>query len=296
MAEWLSSSSTTAPPARAGLVEQGVGTFRTCRVPSMAGINLRELLIAAPGKKLVIADYRQIEPVVTAWLTGNLSLLAALRQGYNLYEADAKTAGLWQGKPGTFKKTDPAAYQLQKVTTLGVAYGMGVDRFKAAAKAQLDLDLDRLRAQEIILAWHHRNPGVKRLWYKLDRDFNLSQARGENFSILLPSNRRLYYFDILAGGRFQAKQSRDGQYKYLWGGALFENVIQGVARDVLRDAVVRLEAAGIPVLFSAHDEIVAEVPLKFRAAKIKELMVTPPVWASDLPLSVEMLESPTYRK
>lgn len=45
-----------------------------------------------------------------------------------------------------------------------------------------------------------------------------------------------------------------------WGGRLFENWCQAVARDVLRRAIVSLEAAGYAVVMQVYDEIIAEIP------------------------------------
>lgn len=277
----------------------GAGGWNIQNLPrtEYQGVDVRKLLIAAPGKKFVIADFCQIEPVVSAWLTNNHKALEALKIGFNVYEAEAKSSGVWDGPPGTFKKADPAGYQLMKAQFLGIGYGMGPDRLKTAAKVQLKLELPRDHCQELIRAWHRRNSGVKAMWRELDTGLRQSLARGENFSVELPSGRFLQYFDLqLEGSRISARPSKDGIRKFFWGGALFENVIQSIARDVLRDAVLRLEAAGIPVLFTAHDEVVCEVSESFITGRIEELLIVPPDWAFDLPLAAEVIETHAYTK
>lgn len=70
-----------------------------------------------------------------------------------------------------------------------------------------------------------------------------------------------------------------------YGGRLTENVVQATARDFLRDGVLRVEAAGYPVVLRVHDEIAAEVDEG--AGSIEEferLMATPPTWAQGWPI------------
>jgi hypothetical protein len=76
----------------------------------------------------------------------------------------------------------------------------------------------------------------------------------------------------------------------VWGGFLTENVVQRMARDVIAPKVLELEAAGIPVLFSSHDEIIAEVDEDIAEQELeraKVIMKVSPPWAPDLPLEVE---------
>jgi DNA polymerase len=70
-----------------------------------------------------------------------------------------------------------------------------------------------------------------------------------------------------------------------FGGRLFENVDQAVARDILRDAVNRLERAGYPIVLRVHDELVAEVPKGWGSIEeFEELMGQMPEWAKDWPV------------
>lgn len=265
------------------------------------GVSLRKLLVAAPEQKFVIADFAQIEPRITTWLSGNRALLAELAKGTNLYEADARLAGFWNGEPGTFKGSSPKGYQLQKAQTLGIAYGMGAPRFQQAARTELGLELSLEACKRIIAEWHERNPGVRMRWNEYERELIRSLNRREDYTIVLPSGRKLHYLRIERSAqngraRYSACPSQESRRSFYWGGRLFENVVQAIARDVLRDTVLRLERGGIAVIFTAHDEVVCEVPKDFPAQEISRLMVTPSAWASDLPLAAEVIESQVYTK
>jgi DNA polymerase len=97
----------------------------------------------------------------------------------------------------------------------------------------------------------------------------------------------------------QADFSPASRQLQLWGGTLTENVTQRMARDVIAEAVVRLEATGFPVIFNSHDELILEVDIAGKEEARKEidrLMLRAPAWAPDLPLGTEGEFAETYLK
>ena len=96
-------------------------------------------------------------------------------------------------------------------------------------------------------------------------------------------------FSDNAAGRW--RDCRDGRGAY--GGTWTENVVQAISRDLLADAMLRIEAAGYPIVLHVHDEIVCEVPRVSAAPKNSPaLMTRKPSWALTLPIAAESLDRP----
>lgn len=121
--------------------------------------------------------------------------------------------------------------------------------------------------------------------------------------ILLPSGRSLCYASMreedgnlsYSGvNQYSKKWGRIGTY----GGKLFENMCQAVARDVMAHNMPAIEMAGYDVLMTVHDEVVTEAPDNdnFTAEHLSSLLATNPPWAPDLPLAASGFESNRYRK
>ena len=76
-----------------------------------------------------------------------------------------------------------------------------------------------------------------------------------------------------------------------YGGKLVENTVQAIARDCLAGAIERLEAAGLPVVFHIHDEVVIDIAPwaddKTMLDTVRKIMSEPVEWAKDLPLNAD---------
>lgn len=85
--------------------------------------------------------------------------------------------------------------------------------------------------------------------------------------------------------------------QFAYGGYFCENVVQAVARDLMAEAMVRVERAGIPVVLTVHDEVLAE-PRKgaVRLDDFVRLLTACPAWAAGLPIAAAGWVGPRYRK
>jgi DNA polymerase len=93
--------------------------------------------------------------------------------------------------------------------------------------------------------------------------------------------------------------SRTYQYSRVdsYGGMLTENIAQAIARDILAEAMLRLEAAGYSLVLTVHDEAIAEVDINFGSVDTyRELMIQVPTWATGLPIDAEVINDTRYTK
>jgi DNA polymerase len=142
------------------------------------------------------------------------------------------------------------------------------------------------------------NPGQEYFCRKLtiDRERNWLRIR-------LPSGRCLSYpaphvsdakITYMGVDQYTRKWSRQATY----GGKLFENVCQGVARDVMTANMPAIEAAGYQIVLTVHDEVITEAPdsPEFNAEHLSSLLSSTPAWAKGMPLAAAGFETYRYRK
>jgi DNA polymerase len=290
---------------------------------SVVGDCSRAMICAAPGKVLIGADFSSIESRVLAWIAAEEWKL----DSYRRFDAtrDPKdepycvTACKIFNKPnGTYTKDSPER-GIGKTCDLAFGYmgGLGAwrkfepDRFSDAEVEQFKIE------------WRAAHSNIRKWWHRLDKAAWTAvqqrgrvvrcgvvtfKCRGTFLQLTLPSGRKLSYpqpriigddheqhvlFADNACGRFT--DCRHGQGAY--GGTWTENVVSGIARDLLADAMLRIEAAGYPIVLHVHDEIVAEVPEDFGSTgEFTRLMTRRPAWALDLPISAKAWSGNRYTK
>lgn len=273
---------------------------------------LRGMIVPGEDNRFLVADFNAIEARVLAWLADEQGPLDVFRSGDCIY-CHAAT-GIYGRK---ITKKDADERQIGKVAILALGYQGGVGAFQTMAKAYRVVVEDE-QADQIKVKWRKAHPKIVRFWYDLEAAAtNAVKYRGHAFEAgpitfkchgdflfaKLPSGRRLAYYKPTLNGdklEFWGTDSRlGGRWAKLstYGGKLAENVTQAVARDLLADAMLRLEALGYWVVASIHDEVICEVRKGDGSlAEMEELMVQLPEWATGLPMAVEGFECERYRK
>lgn len=167
--------------------------------------------------------------------------------------------------------------------------------------------------------WRASNPAISGFWDLLQNAViraikqpgetvvcgPLSIQRAKAWLLIkLPSGRYLCYpapeVDTKGGISYLGTSQYTRQWCRLrtYGGKLFENVCQAVARDVLYGAMPVVEAAGYEIVLHVHDELVTEVPdiKEFTVDNLSAILSAEQSWTEGLPLAAAGFETLRYRK
>ncbi len=234
----------------------------------------------------VVADYNAVEARVLAWLAGEEWALQAFRAGRDLYVETARRMGPQYGR------------KQGKVAVLALGYQGAINSLRAMGAEGTDKEL-----LAIVKLWRKANACIVRLWYRMEEvfwtggkagKFIVVEVHGKDRHVVLPSGRRLIYRDVRLSneGKLSFRDPR-GFRQDTYGGRLTENITQAAARDLLAEALIALDSAGIPVVAHVHDEVVAETR---DPGNVVELMTALPRWAKGLPLDAEAFVTERYRK
>ena len=281
---------------------------------------IRTAFVAAPGNVLIDADFSAIEARVISWLADEEWRLEVFRTHGKIDEASASQMF---GVPlERIKKGNPeySLRQRGKVAELALGYQGGVPAMRQMDTGKLLADLPDEEIKDIVDKWRNTNPKIRNLWYSFnDAAIRVIQNGGSLrvrcctfarecdcirgttcMTISLPSGRKLYYVEPSVGenrwgGPSITYMGVNDKNKWgrieTYGGKLVENVVQAIARDCLAQAIEHLEAAGLPVVFHIHDEVVIDTAAfdtnDTMLDKVVKIMSTPIPWAEGLPLGAD---------
>ena len=200
---------------------------------------------------------------------------------------------------------------------MALGYGGSVGALKAMGALGYGLQEEELKP--LVDAWRLSNPHITKLWWDVDkaastcvRERTVTETHGIRFQyqsgmlfITLPSGRRLAYVKPKMGlNRFGNESvTYEGvgmQKKWLrlesYGPKFVENIVQATSRDILAEAMLRLDAHGYKIVMHVHDEVVIEAPADASLAEISAKMSLSPAWAKGLLLRADGYVTDFYRK
>ncbi|MGH2944057.1 MAG: DNA polymerase, partial [Solirubrobacteraceae bacterium] len=237
------------------------------------GREIRGCFDAAPGNVLLSADYSQIELRVLAHIAGEPVLKEIFVRGEDVHTATA----------GKVFRTAPEDLTLgqrskAKMVNYGIVYGLS--DFGLADR----LGIPREEAKEIIDTYLERFPAVRAFI-----EATIAQATEQGHVTTLWGRRR----------QIPELKARNWQVRTLGERLAVNTVIQGTAADVMKLALVRVDAAlldsSVRPILTVHDELLFEGPPD-EVAAVRELIRHEmcAVWEHDPPLAVDVGVGPTW--
>ena len=278
---------------------------------------LKGLIIPPNGRPWIIADYSQIEVRVLAWLAGAVDLLGALSRGEDPY---INLAHVIYNLPKDQIAKDSNERFYAKQLILGCGYGLGHKKFHADLRDKYNAYLPLEECHRLVNLYRRFNPEIPKFWYEVEECFKIaicgdtvaykglifSPDSGlyfnaeDSVSIQLPSGGTLYYNRVSIDSDGCIRYFGRNQYTtkleqvQTYGGKITENITQAIARDIMAQAMLRIEANGFPIHLTVHDEIMAQ--LVKSAQLFVQLMTQRPTWGQGIPLAVEYKIARRYQK
>jgi DNA polymerase len=311
--------------------------YRKEPLDALAGL-VRSSVRAPKGKKLVVCDLASIESVVIGWVAGCERLLNVFRQGKDAYKdfATELYKVLYEEVTKQMRKmakpaTLGAGYRLgggeikegKKTGLWGYAENMGVE-------------MSRKEAHKNVAVFRRVYAEIPQCWYDLEDAIKSVIKRGGTRRVgpvkfymakpylvcELPSKRCIFYknprirrekmegVDRKTGERYTyykdsisylGKQQNGSKWLRInsHGGKFIENIVQAIARDILREGMLALHYKGFYLIGHVHDEVIAEQAAndnEHNHEMMRKLMIRRRKWMGDMPLNAAGMTTVIYRK
>lgn len=315
----------------------GVQLLRAEPLDALAGL-VRSSVRPKKGKKLIVCDLSSIESVVIGWVSGCERLLNVFREGRDAYKdfatelfgvpyAEVTSDQRKKAKPATLG----AGYRLgggdirdgKKTGMWGYAENMKVE-------------MTRKEAHRAVATFRRVYKEIPATWYALEDAIMRTIRRGETTTVghitfsyakpylvcHLPSGRNIYYlkpriqkvwFNFKDKETGEDKRVLKDQISYMgktqngnsWkriqshGGKFIENIVQAIARDILREGLMKAAEFGFTIIGHVHDEIICEERIgsnRYTLENLRKCMIAAIEWATGMPLGAAGFEGLFYRK
>ena len=282
--------------------------------PDVLSELIRTAFVAKPGCRFIVSDFSAIEARVMGYLAREGWVMEEFRGAGKIYEQTASK--MFHIPIEEITKGSP--YRARgKVASLACQYG-GAEGALISMGALNFVEEDELKG--LVQSWRTANPHIVNYWYEIDGAVKVAVKERKMtkvgmvtvyyqsgmLKIALPSGRVLSYVrPRMTVNRFGSESvsyegigtNRKWTRIESYGAKFCENIVQATARDVLAEAMLRLEKKGFDIVCHIHDEVVLEVPEGSSSVEeVNEIMAVCPDWCEGLPLKAAGFESPFYKK
>lgn len=279
---------------------------------------MRGFIRAPKGYEFAVVDYTAIEARILAWVAGEETILAAYRKGLDVYKVMAVT--LFRLKD--VSEVSDEQRRIAKNLVLGCGYQLGGVKFVDYC-ANAGVIITEEFAKSAVATYRKGVPAIVASWKTVEQLVaNAIRHPGTVYEglkcrfymfkhwlcIELPSGRSIKYpyaravpverwgkpaYEISFRTEIKSQFVREKTY----GGKLIENIVQGIAFDVMQEGMLSAETNGYPVFGTVHDE--ALTMRKKGTSNIKELealVCNVPAWSKGMPLAAKGFVCERYKK
>ncbi len=239
---------------------------------------LREAVCAPAGHSLVVGDFTAVELRILAWLSKEPRLINKLINDEDVY---ADFASILYGRKITKADIERA---FGKEAILGLGYNMGADKFQQRVKTVLKKEISDDEAWKTVKLYRDTYANVPKLWAtcgslipliatgRISSLYFAPFLKVRKNEIILPSGLAIKYPNlrpITVQGRRGPKiewiydkytKKYESEPVKLYGGKIVENICQGLAGELCKEAIARAEHCDLTVVGQVHDEIICNVP------------------------------------
>lgn len=253
--------------ARTGRLSSDRPNLHNIPVRTDEGRVFRTAFVAPTGSSLLVADYNQIELRCIAHLANDPGLIAAFTKGEDIHRSTAARVFGVDASEVTHDQRSKA-----KMVSYGLAYGM--EAYGLSQRLNIPVD----EASKILNSYFEAFPSVKQYM-----DDAIHTARQNGYTETLFGRRRP--IPELLSDNFRIRQAGERQ--------AMNAAIQGLAADIFKIALVRLDAAlenqGLSsrIVLQVHDEVIMEVPLAEKEV-VDELVISTMRGAAELKVPLEV--------
>jgi DNA polymerase I len=253
--------------AATGRLSSDSPNLQNIPVRTEMGVRIRDAFTASPGRKLVVADYSQIELRILAHMTGEPALVESFASGEDIHTRTASEVF-----DVRMESVTPELRRRAKMVNFGILYG--ISGFGLATRLG---NVHPAEAERYIKRYFERYPQVTEFMQE-----TLQEAEELGYSTTLFGRRR--YVPELRNSNKNVRKLGER--------IAFNARVQGTAADIIKVAMVdlapRLEPLGADMIMQVHDELVFDVEQDM-IDEVARLAVDRMVAAYDLkpPLEVE---------
>lgn len=283
-------------------------------VPDVLSQLIRTAFIPSKNHHFYVADFSAVEARVIAWLSNEKWRQKSFAKNEDIYCASASQMF---GVPVVKHGINGELRQKGKIAELALGYGGSIGALNAMGATKLGLTDDEL--PPLVQMWRNASPHIVQFWWDVDKaakkciKTHLPQTthgmkfiyRSGCMFLRLRSGRYLCYPKPKIGtNRFGSESItfmgintvKKWDRIETYGAKLVENIVQATSRDLLAEAMRRLEVTENTVVMHIHDEAVIDAPSNRSLDTMVQLMTEVPDWANGLILNAAGFVSDFYKK